>query len=48
MQVEVLRCLRHGTGQDVRVEHVDIHEGGQAVIGNVRLPGCDRDMPPAT
>jgi hypothetical protein len=34
-QVEVLRRLRHGGGQYVRVEHVHINEGGQAVIGNV-------------
>jgi hypothetical protein len=36
MQVEVFRRLRHGTGQCVRVKHVHIHEGGQAVIGNVK------------
>jgi hypothetical protein len=45
MQVEVLRRLRHGTGQYVRVEHVHIHEGGQAVIGNVRARDGDRDGP---
>jgi hypothetical protein len=44
MQVEVLRRLRHGTGQYVRVEHVHIHEGGQAVIGNVRARGSYRGM----
>jgi hypothetical protein len=43
MQVEVLRRLRHGTGQYVRVEHVHIHEGGQAVIGNVMARGADRE-----
>jgi hypothetical protein len=36
MQVEVLRRLRHGGHQHVRVEHVHISEGGQAVIGNVK------------
>jgi hypothetical protein len=36
MQVEVLRRLRHGGHQFVRVEHVHINEGGQAVIGNVK------------
>jgi hypothetical protein len=36
MQVEVLRRLRHGGHQYVRVEHVHINEGGQAVIGNVK------------
>ncbi|MGC1863857.1 MAG: hypothetical protein WA733_22740 [Methylocystis sp.] len=42
-QVELLRRLRHGTGQYVRVEHVHIHEGGQAVIGNVRARDGDRE-----
>jgi hypothetical protein len=35
-QVETLRRLRHGGDQYVRVEHVHISEGGQAVIGNVQ------------
>ncbi len=35
-QVETLRRLRHGGDQYVRVEHVHISEGGQAVIGNVK------------
>jgi len=35
-QVEVLRRLRHGGNQYVRVEHVHINGGGQAVIGNVK------------
>jgi hypothetical protein len=43
MQVEVLRRLKHGTGQYVRVEHVHIHEGGQAVIGNVMARAGDRE-----
>jgi hypothetical protein len=34
-QVEVLRRLRHGGRQYVRVEHVHVNAGGQAVIGNV-------------
>jgi hypothetical protein len=37
-QVEVLRRLRQGGQQVVRVEHVHIHDGGQAVIGNVKKP----------
>jgi hypothetical protein len=37
-QVEALRRLRHGGSQFVRVEHVHVSEGGQAVIGNVRSP----------
>ena len=35
-QVEVLRRLRHGGQQVVRVEHVQVNDGGQAVIGNVK------------
>jgi hypothetical protein len=35
-QVETLRRLRNGGSQFVRVEHVQITEGGQAIIGNVR------------
>jgi hypothetical protein len=35
-QVEALRRLRNGGSQFVRVEHVHINEGGQAVIGNVQ------------
>jgi hypothetical protein len=36
MQVEVLRRLRNGSQQYVRVEHVHVNEGGRAVIGNVK------------
>ena len=36
MQLEAYRRLRHGGDQYVRVEHVHINEGAQAVIGNVR------------
>jgi hypothetical protein len=36
MQVEVLRRLRGGGQQIVRVEHVHINAGGQAIIGNVK------------
>ena len=35
-QVEVLRRLRNGGQQSVRVEHVHVNDGGQAVIGNVK------------
>ena len=35
-QVEVLRRLRNGGRQVVRVEHVHVSDGGQAVIGNVQ------------
>ena len=36
VQVETLRRLRHGGDQYVRVEHVHIGDGGQAIIGNMR------------
>jgi len=36
MQMEVLRRLRTGGKQFVRVEHVHVNDGGQAVIGNVK------------
>jgi len=36
MQMEVLRRLRTGGQQFVRVEHVYVNDGGQAVIGNVQ------------
>jgi hypothetical protein len=42
-QVEVLRRLRQGGHQYVRVEHVHVGDGGQAVIGNVNAssgPAC--------
>jgi hypothetical protein len=35
-QVETLRRLQKGGSQVVRVEHVHIHEGAQALIGNVK------------
>ena len=38
-QVETLRRLRNGGSQVVRVEHVHVNEGGQALIGNVH-PIC--------
>jgi hypothetical protein len=38
-QVEALRRLRNGGSQFVRVEHVHVNEGAQAVIGNVKAPG---------
>ena len=34
-QGEALRRLRNGGSQIVRVEHVHVNEGGQALIGNV-------------
>ena len=38
MQMEVLRRLRQGGHQYVRVEHVHVSDGGQAVIGNLKNP----------
>ena len=35
-QVEALRRLRNGGSQTLRVEHVHVNEGGQALIGNVK------------
>ena len=43
-QVEVWRRLRNGGSQYVRVEHVHVNEGGQAIIGNVQPhPASDDD-----
>jgi hypothetical protein len=36
-QVELLRRLRNGGSQYVRVEHVHINDGAQAVIGNLKV-----------
>lgn len=34
-QIEALQKLRGKGGQHVTVEHVHVHEGGQAIVGNV-------------
>ncbi len=34
-QADALTKLRRGGEQTVRVEHVHVHEGGQAIVGNV-------------
>jgi hypothetical protein len=39
MQAEALAKLRRGGEQTVRVEHVHVYPGGQAVVGNVTQPG---------
>jgi hypothetical protein len=41
-QFEAYRRLRHGGDQYVRVEHVHINEGAQAVIGNVHPQESER------
>ena len=38
-QIEALARLRGGANQSVRVEHVHVHDGGQAIVGNVGAPG---------
>jgi hypothetical protein len=38
-QVEALDRLRRGGGQTVRVEHVHVHSGGRAIVGNVETGG---------
>jgi hypothetical protein len=35
-QVEILRRLRSGGTQVIRIERVEVKEGGQAVIGNLK------------
>jgi hypothetical protein len=44
IQVETWRRLRNGGSQFVRVEHVHVNEGGQAVVGTLavgRTRGAD-------
>ena len=35
LQLEALKRLHSGGEQKVRVEHVHVHEGGQAIVGHV-------------
>jgi hypothetical protein len=42
IQAETLRRLRNGGSQLVRVEHVHVHAGGQAVVGVVEKGGDRR------
>jgi hypothetical protein len=39
VQVEALKKHRSAGEQTVRVEHVNVHEGGQAIVGIVHPPG---------
>jgi hypothetical protein len=48
MQLEAYRRLRHGGDQYVRVEHVHVNEGAQAVIGNVRASEPELVQTPET
>lgn len=38
-QIDAFARLRGGVNQSVRVEHVHVHDGGQAIVGNVAHPG---------
>ncbi len=38
-QVEALKRYRNGGNQNVNVRHVHVHEGGQAIVGNVAAGG---------
>jgi hypothetical protein len=41
-QVETMRRLRSGGTQLIRIERVEVKEGGQAVIGNLKaVPSAD-------
>ncbi len=40
-QVEALRKYRTGGKQTIQVQHVNVNEGGQAVIGNIQGGGVD-------
>ena len=42
-QMEALRRHRTGGQQKVTVEHVTVHEGGQAIVGHVETGGRGRD-----
>ena len=39
LQAETLSKLRRGGGQTVRIEHVHVHPGGQAIVGAVTTGG---------
>jgi hypothetical protein len=45
MQVETLRRLRNGGSQLVRVEHVHVNEGGQAIVGPVAIERGGANQP---
>ncbi len=42
MQMETLKRVRSKGEQKVTVEHVHVHEGGQAIVGTVATAGPDR------
>lgn len=43
-QIEALAKLRRGGEQTVRVEHVHVYQGGQAIVGNVQRGGAPGGM----
>ena len=43
LQMEALKRYRTGGQQRVIVEYVNVHEGGQAIVGNVTHGGGDND-----
>ncbi|MCR8724549.1 hypothetical protein [Frigidibacter sp. ROC022] len=43
MQMEQLRRYRSGSSQVVRVEHVTVNAGGQAIVGSVHSEGGGRE-----
>jgi hypothetical protein len=43
-QIETYRRLRGGGEQNIRVEHVHVHEGGQAIVGAVSAFARERDL----
>jgi hypothetical protein len=43
-QVETLRRLRHGGEQLIRIERVDVNDGGQAIIGNVTAGSREKSV----
>jgi hypothetical protein len=40
MQIQALKCYRSSGEQTVRVEHVNVNAGGQAIVGNVSTRGA--------
>jgi len=37
-QVEAFEKLKRGGRQVIKVDHVHVHEGGQAIVGNIKHP----------
>lgn len=46
MQMEALKRYRSGGQQKVVVEHVNVNQGGQAIVGNVSTGGGGNDRKP--